>query len=181
MNLPTYIKAYQQWLEDLHAKGWLLYYGTIHFNQLNHSTAIKLKLVQNEAERIYHLLLTNIIRNPMKKHQTDLPLLIGCPDRPVAKHKPTARFAEMVPNEAMHYQFALSVPPINRLRVPLEQHVREKMEIYLGRHGVVSRFDLRPFPRVKNQRIADYLFKHIKRGTYAIDDILILPAGRPRN
>jgi hypothetical protein len=51
------------------------------------------------------------------------------------------------------------------------------MAVYRGKQGKISKFDLRPFPRIRGHRNADYLFKHLKRGTYTTDDIMILPAG----
>jgi hypothetical protein len=55
------------------------------------------------------------------------------------------------------------------------------LAVYLGKHGKISKFDLQPFPRIRGQRNADYLFKHLKRSTYTTDDILILPAGAKEN
>lgn len=172
------IEEYQKWIEQMHADGRMIFFGTIHFNQLSGSKSLVTTIMQNEAERIYHQLLTNIFRNPRKMRDATLPILIGCPDSPVSKHKPTAMLAEIRPNDGMHYHFILSVPPSTRLRVPLEQHVRQKMDVYRGRRGTVSRFDLRPFEKIEGKRTADYLMKHLKRGTYTTDDILILPDGR---
>lgn len=61
------------------------------------------------------------------------------------------------------------------MTVPLDQHVKQKMQVYLGSQRVVRRIDLRLFSEIADQRIADYLFKHIKRRTFTTDDILILP------
>ncbi len=101
--------------------------------------------------------------------------MIGAPDSPVFKRRPSSRFADLAPNEGMHYHFLLGEPPISRLKIPLDQHIVEKQNLYVGNRGLVRIVDLRPVTDV-GKNLADYTFKHIKRGTYNLDDILILPA-----
>jgi hypothetical protein len=133
--------------------------------------------MQQEVQWLYSTLLTNIIRNP-KRPKSILPILIGCPDRPVAKHTSTYRLADVVPNDGVHFHFILAVPPVNRLTIPLDTHIRQNMHIYRGRHEKISNFDLRQFSETRDGRVVDYLLKHVKRNTYTTDDILIRPASR---
>jgi hypothetical protein len=174
-HLSALIQAYEDWIEQMRDDGRSIWRGTIQFNHLGRSKAPRIEIMQQEVGRIYCLLLTNLFRNPRKMEIADLPILISSPDSPVSKNKPTTRLAEMLPNDGMHYHFILAVPAVTRLKVALDLHVKQKMTVYLGKERKVSKFDLQQL--INGERIADYNFKHIKRGTYTLDDILILPAG----
>lgn len=152
-----------------------LWFGTLQFNHFNLGRKSTINAMQHEAERVYRGLLTNLVRNPRKARSGDLPIFVGCPDSQVLKRKPTGCLAEMLPNEGMHYHFILAVPAITRLKMPLNLHVQQKMEVYLGSERRMSNFDILPLVQLNDTRIVDYMMKHIKRGTYSSDDILILP------
>lgn len=112
MTCQLPIAIYQQWIGELYADGREIWFGTLQFHHLARSNATTVAIMQTEATRIYKGVLTNMIRAPSKHQMTDLPILIGCPDRSVAKHRPTARLIDVLSNDALHYHFLLAVPPL---------------------------------------------------------------------
>jgi hypothetical protein len=177
ITMVQIIKSYQNWIEKLQADGHSIWFGTVQFNHLGSGRPKNIRIMQREVQWLYITLLTNIIRDP-NRTKSILPILIGCPDSPVPKHTSTHRLADVVPNDGMHFHFILAVPPVNRLIIPLDTHIQQNMHIYRGKHGKISKFDLRQFSKTRDGRVADYLLKHVKRDTYTTDDILILPASR---
>lgn len=182
MSISTsmFIKDYQKWLVQWQKEGREIWFGTLQFNQIKLNKAGALAVMKTEMERVYNQLLPNISRNPTHKCGDDLPVLIGYPDSPVSKHKPTARLGEIAPNNGMHYHFLLGLPATHRLKIPLDQHVTEKQHVYRGKHANVQTVHVKHINRVGG-RLADYLFKHMKRGTYSRDDVLVLPTFSKRS
>jgi hypothetical protein len=63
---------------------------------------------------------------------------------------------------------------LGHLEGKLRKHIMRHQSQYLGQHGKLAKIHVR---RVKqlDGGVADYLFKHIKRRTFTLDDVLILP------
>ena len=128
-----------------------------------------------EVERFYRTLLTRLIRRPTRAtQQSRLPLLIGVPDRPVAKWQSTATLADIALNDGIHFHAILATPRKSRVKRGLRRHIKRHQAVYLGSHGKLSRIHVRRVSQLEN-RIVDYLFKHIKRNSFSLDDVLVLP------
>jgi hypothetical protein len=175
MDTSALFNGYHNWIIGWKNDGRKIWFGTLMFNSLGLNKLSTISLMQHEMERIYITMLTNIVRNPKSRPSSELPILIGAPDSPVFKRRPSLRYGDLAPNEGMHYHFLLGEPPISRLKIPLNQHIMEKQNLYVGNRGLVRIVDLRPVTDIR-KNLADYTFKHIKRGTYNLDDILIVPA-----
>jgi hypothetical protein len=78
------------------------------------------------------------------------------------------------PNDGVHCHALLAIPPQSRLGVPLDVHVPRNSGLYYGPEKRIAEIDVQRIDAPKG-RIVDYTFKHVKRGTFATDDILILP------
>ncbi|WP_428492500.1 hypothetical protein [Rhodopila sp.] len=175
MKQNVLFEAYQSWLKQWAVEGRSLWFGTLMFNHLGSNKKVTVAVMQREMQRVYVTLLSNIVRNPRNKPGLKLPILIGAPDSPVFKHKPQTRFADLAQNEGVHYHFILAMPLVSRLQMPLDLHIKDYQHIYVGNQGNVRVVDVRPITDLR-KKIADYMFKHMKRSTYSLDDILILPA-----
>jgi hypothetical protein len=125
------ICSYQNWFEQFAANGRSKWFGTVQFDALGGSQRKVINIMQAEVQRICTTMLTNI-RNPRIIQNEDLPVIIGYPDSQVAKRKPTARLAEIPPNEGVYYHFLLAVPPDNPVGCPARSTRR-------GENGRLSR------------------------------------------
>ena len=173
----TLIDAYQRWLQGLHRRGHALWLCTAQFHHLGLPGPALLAAMEREVERLYRTLLTRLVRDPRNAGPDALPALLGCPDRPVPKRHARPRLSDLLPNDGAHYHFVLAVPPGSRLRVPLDRHLRDNAGLYVGEGAALARLDARPVTDPAG-RLADYVLKHHKRGTYGSDAILVLPRGR---
>ena len=171
------IDAYQRWLRRLHQRGHALWFCTVQFVDMRLPRSALLGVMEREVERVYRTLLTRIVRKPRHADVDDVPVLVGFPDSPVPKRGARTRLSGLLPNGAAHYHFVLGVPPGSRLTAPLDEHIRSNTGLYKGDGAVVSLLDARPVTDIGG-RLADYLLKHHKRGTYDSDAILVLPRGR---
>ena len=74
----------------------------------------------------------------------------------------------------MHFHAFIAIPQVSRLRVDLVKHIRRNKTRFLGTQGKIMNIDVRPVAD-PDGRLVDYAFKHIKRKSFSLDDILILP------
>lgn len=153
------------------------YLATFQFSHFWGNPDRACELMKKEIERFYAVLVTNVVRRPSRANPEELPRLIAVPDRPVSKRKSTHRLRDVRPNDGIHFHALISVPVVSRLDCDLDVHVRENYQRYLGHHGDVAKIDIRPINDLGN-RLVDYTFKHIKRRTFSLDDVLILPKSR---
>jgi hypothetical protein len=70
--------------------------------------------------------------------------------------------------------FLLAVPQVSRLECDLIGHIYQNKKRYLGNQGKIMKIDVRPVEDLDGG-LVDYTFKHIKRRSFSLDDILILP------
>jgi hypothetical protein len=169
------IKGYTEWVQGYLDCGWKVYLLTFKFRELGGHKQATVFTMQTEVKRFYATLLTRVNRWPNRESQRHrLPVLIGAPDSPVFKHHGTATVVELSRNLGMHFHAILTIPGKSRLKTGLKKHIKENEPKYLGHHGKLIDIHAR---RVKHQKqkIVDYLFKHIKRDTFTLDDVLILP------
>ena len=169
------IEGYTVWVQEYLDSGWKVYFLTFQFNHLGMHKRVTVLTMQRELERFYRTLLTRLIRRPARASQQNrLPLLIGVPDSPVNKHQSTATLADIRPNMGIHFHAILAIPRKSRLKCGLIRHIKQHQTVYLGRDGKLARIHVRRVRQLED-RIVDYLFKHVKRGTFSLDDVLILP------
>jgi hypothetical protein len=118
------------------------------------------------------------VRKPRGAHRDMVPVLIGLPDRPVAKRRPTQRLAELLPNNGFHYHFLYCLPAkSDRLGGRFGSLVKNLRQQLCG-NDIVD-LDVRrykpPAPGQGESRIADYVLKQLKREPAMADRVLILP------
>ena len=169
------IEGYTAWVQDYLDGGWKVYFLTFQFQHLGMHKRVTVLTMQREVERFYRTLLTRLIRRPARASQQErLPLLIGVPDSPVDKHHSTAPLADIQPNMGIHFHAILVIPRKSRLKCGLIRHIKQHQSLYLGRDGKLTKIHVRRVRQLED-RIVDYSFKHVKRGTFSLDDVLILP------
>jgi hypothetical protein len=174
-GLDWLIQGYKNWIKDLsHDRE--VYFVTFQFAQLPGSERSALDAMRKEIERFYAVLLTNVIRRPKRASLKDFPTLFAVPDRPVSKRKSTYRFGHTVPNTGTHFHAVLGIPKVSRLKgSDLVDHIRQNKARYLGNHGKINGIHAQQIEYSRKKGLADYAFKHIKRRSFSLDDVLILP------
>jgi hypothetical protein len=176
-ELIQLIKGYDDWItaywndQDL-----VPYFLTFHFKQLGAPSPAMLPAMQQEIGSFYTRLLTRTVPNPRRHSRRHLaPKLFAFPDAPVAKFKKTMALAETSQNAGRHYHGFLFMPPLNgQLRVGLRTHIADHNHVYCGDESRIQRIDVRSIANPEGG-IVDYACKHIKRGTFGLDDIIIFP------
>ena len=125
-----------KWILQCENEGWTSYLLTFMFNHLRGKRASIIRQMSKELERFYSTLITRTVRNPRSPRvQEFLPKLIAYPDLPVYKHKKDGLDAVTI-NDGLHFHAIVLIPPVcqfNRLREPLDEHVRLNSDLYLGR------------------------------------------------
>jgi hypothetical protein len=82
--------------------------------------------------------------------------------------------ADIWPNDGIHFHAILMYPKKPRLKGKLSRHIKQNRACYLGQHGKLAKIHVRRVKQLQG-RMVNYLFKHIKRRTFSLDDVLILP------
>jgi hypothetical protein len=169
------IKGYTEWVQDYMDRGWKVYFLTFKFRELGRHKQATVFTMQTEVRRFYSTLLTRVNRWPKRESQRHrLPVLIGAPDSPVFKHHSTSTVVELSRNQGVHFHAILTIPRKSRLKTRLRKHIKKNEPKYLGYHGKLIGIHVRRVKQLEG-RVVDYLFKHIKRDTFTLDDVLILP------
>jgi hypothetical protein len=176
-RMKEIINGYESWIRGNTENDNEVYLVTFQFNHLSSNGRIALEVMKNEIERFYATLVTNMVRRPRRASQLDLPHLIAIPDRPVGKRVSTYRLADVLPNSGLHVHALVAIPCKSRLQEDFVEHIQQNDKRYRGNHRKITKIDVRRAVEL-NGRLVDYTFKHIKRGTFTFDDILILPKSR---
>ena len=177
MELKDIINGYESWIRQNSENGSEVYLVTFQFKHLSSNGQITLDAMKKEIERFYKTLLTSVVRRPRRVSQMiKLPQLIAIPDRPVFKRVSTYRLADILPNDGLHFHAIVTIPHKSRMQEDLVEHIQQNGKRFRGNQGKISKIDVRPVEL--NGRLVDYTFKHIKRETFTLDDILILPKSR---
>jgi hypothetical protein len=155
--------------------GWRAYLVTMTFRHLRGKPDAVLTQMLDEAERFYSRFVTRVVRRP-RVEVASLPVLIVAPDRPVGKSG--KRLRDVVVNDGLHLHGVLLVPPISRLRVAADEHVRSEQPFYVAsRAGEPPRLvaiDVRPVDNDVD-RVVSYGLKSVARRRFSPDDVLVLP------
>ena len=128
--------------------------------------------MRDEVTRVFSTFITRVERNPTR-FAAPLPILVAAPDTPVRKRHRQA-VHDVALNGGAHVHAVLLVPPASRLRMTAEEHFRLNQELYLGDRSRIVRLDVRPVTH-SPERVLDYVLKSVRRGRFALDDVLILP------
>jgi hypothetical protein len=175
MSLPDIIGGYQYWIKDNSETGKEIYLVTFQFNHISANPKTALDIMRKEIERFYVVLLLDVVRRPRRAaHLDNLPQLIAIPDRPTSKRASTHRLSDIRPNDGVHFHIFLAIPQVSRLKEDLATHIQQNEMRYRGNQGKIMKIDVRPVANLDG-RLVDYTFKHIKRRSFSLDDILILP------
>jgi hypothetical protein len=157
------------------------YYVNFLFNNLPSRDATKVDIMKQDVTRFHCLLKRHVVRKPDAPGWRDLvPVLLGCPDYPVAKRqKVDARLLRV--NGGLHFNAVVLLPPRfkppktagerqSRLTESLDVHVEEKASQYLTKRL----YRIHVTPMENDTTMADYTFKAFKNGRIKSDDILVL-------
>ena len=175
MGLADIIEGYQRWTKENSARGMECYFVTFQFAQLSLNGRITLEVMRKEIERFYVVLLSDVVRRPRRaSNLADLPQLIAIPDRPTSKRITMHRLSDIRPNDGVHFHAFVAIPQTSRLQEDLVRHIQQNKMRYLGNQGKITKIDVRLVADLDG-RLVDYTFKHIKRKSFSLDDILILP------
>jgi hypothetical protein len=175
MRITAIIGEYGNWIKENSENGMKVYLVTFQFNHLGKNGIAALEIMRKEIERFYVVLLSDVVRRPRRlSHLVKLPRLIAIPDRPTSKRISTHSLSDVLPNGGVHFHVFIAIPQASRLQVDLVKHIRRNKMRFLGNQGKIMNIDVRPVAD-PDGRLVDYTFKHIKRKSFSLDDILILP------
>jgi len=168
------IDGYSQMIKTHIEIGSSAYLMTFMFDQMNGNERTRLAQMKHEIERVYSILINHSHRyRSMFSVRNRLPILIACPDYPVAKYDKQSK-ADVMTNDGLHFHAILLMPPLSRLRDSIVEHFESKKHLYIN--GRLRRIDIRPITHDVDQ-VTDYVFKSLKNGRISDDDgeaILIL-------
>ena len=172
--LPSRLKAYGQWIEEMVFDGWNAYYVNFMFHHIPGFPRHRFAVMRNEVERVYSTMVTRIVRKPNSLERLDnLPRFIGCEDKPVPKNNKLS-LRDVTVNDGSHINGVFLFPLKSRLRKHPIDLIGDNQKYYIPEGGPLLRIHLTPLHVTLNQA-ADYTFKAIKRGWVKEEDIIILP------
>jgi hypothetical protein len=170
------IGAYAQMVRGHIDNGWSGHMMTFMFNQIGGGFRQMNLEMQTHIGNVYASLVTRLHRRPHAPGVT-LPILLSCPDFPVAKHQKKP-LSEVITNGGLHNHGLLLIPPgPNRLKVSVSQHFVDQQSHYL-RDQILNRIDV---SRITHDvgRVTDYVMKGLKAHRLPDDEtLLILPNSR---
>jgi hypothetical protein len=177
-SVPQLIEGYGEWVQSYFDKGFRMYLVTFKFDQIPGSSEYKRREMLKQVEyQFYPTLIKHVERWPMKpSRQRNLPILIGVPDLPVAKHTKRLSGRDVTINDGLHVHAIVAMP--RTLRHPrgfqLKSLIREKQHRFIGDFTSISDIDVE---RIKDrpEYVAGYALKNGKRNPAIMDEILILP------
>jgi hypothetical protein len=168
------VAAYGRWFSEEMKRGWNGYLITFMYTQLRGSRSVVLDQMFDEVERVYANLRTRSVRNSHRRADPNkMPWMIACPDTPVFKHDKQG-LADVVINDGLHVHSLFLEPPWTRLTVPVDRHVADHPDLYLGRSGRLAQIHVKPIAH-SPAYVTDYALKALKNGRVSGDDLLILP------
>jgi hypothetical protein len=181
-SIPQLIEGYGEWVQGYFDKGFRMYLVTFKFNHILGSSEYKRREMLKQVEyQFYPTLIKHVESWPMKpSRQCNLPILIGVPDLPVAKHTKKLSVRDVTINDGLHVHAIVAMP--QTLRHPggcqLKKLIREKQHHFIGAFTSISDIDVR---RITDhpKYVADYALKNGKRNPAIMDEILILPKSPP--
>lgn len=176
--LPTaispaaYVKAYAQMVSAKVDDGWDPYLLSFMFENILGNERRVFATMEREAQRVYVKLLTRIVRKPRSPEQFgNLPFWIGCPDFPVPKHhRQDIRYAAV--NDGKHLHFVALMPPVSRMREPLDEHIEDRQGWYTK--SPLWRIHAKPIDEAADY-VTRYAMKSYERGRIGSDNVILFP------
>lgn len=192
---PTYgfnfreaiVEAYSSMIAEKMDEGREGYFVNLMFNQLLGSRQNRMDTMRQEVERVHWILAKHMIHRPNHRNWAHLrPIFVGGPDLPVFKWNRGEPNRLAVANDGLHFNIVALLPRPSpailpsgvqnrlwglqsRLKVPLDQHFRDRSEFYLNDR--LARIHVTP---VSYGTMADYALKAFKHGRLDEDSILVL-------
>jgi hypothetical protein len=165
------VHGYAEMVTDRIRDGWSCNLLTFLFPHLPGSRPAVIDRMKDEIQRFYLTLVTRTHRKPRTASPDELPLLVAVADLPVYKRDKTSS-PMVLCNGGLHFHGLLLVPPTNRLKEPVDQHIRGRRDLYL--RGLAD-LHVRTVTHA-DERVVDYVFKTVRRGRISYDEgTLLLP------
>jgi hypothetical protein len=172
-DVQRFIPGLAEWGEELCMRR-NCFLGTVQLEQLDSLNGPIAMQVREAVSNVCSLLIQQSESRPHSPSRLQyLPTIIAAPDLPVAKHlKPSAATFEV--NRGLHWQWFSAHHPDSRVPC-LVTHFRDKEDFYKSKVPSLSLLHAKPVTYTPGY-LMDYLAKHIKRGNFDIDDIMIFPS-----
>jgi hypothetical protein len=166
------VDAFGTWIKEQVRDGGDAYLLSFMFDHLPGSKQDRIQQMHDEITTFYRKLITYVVRYPkLNKNADKLPRGVFFPDVPIYKRQKQA-LRDVSVNDGLHMHGIFVIPEKSRLKIGLDQHVREYSEKYQTHK--MYRVDV----ELIDSRIVyttDYAGKALKTRRYNQDDILILP------
>jgi hypothetical protein len=168
------IGGYAQLVRQRMSDGWTCYLVTFVFDRIPGSRDRVMARMRDEVLRVYSTLVTRVHRNPRAASTDDLPAFLSMMDLPVHK-----RDRSMGPisfcNGGLHVHALVLMPPVSRMREGLDEHFRERSDLYITSTGSIQRVHAVPVT-TEPDTVVDYVFKAVLNGRIPYDEaLMVLP------
>jgi hypothetical protein len=174
VDINNYIEGIHQFVRQSMRVGFEPYIATFLFRSLPSSEVAAKNIMVEEIRGVYGRFLTEVVRNPWsEQNRCNRPILIGCPDWPVAKGI-KGRIKQRVGATGIHFAGVLLIPPVNRLKRGVADHFKQKQKAYVWPGRRLERIHIDHIDG-EVRRAVDYTFKSLKRRRCEIDDVILLP------
>ena len=168
--------GYGQLVIDRVADGWSPYLLVLKFRHLGHCRhrASVIAQMHHAAEGAYAQLLFRIWKHPRARSVRDLrPVWVLVADVPgLGSRRQPVR--DLLPNDGLHLQGVVAMPPGSRLRDPLDRHLAQVGDRYCPRGGPLLALHATSITS-SVAYVNSYNFKSLRRGRAELDDVLVLP------
>jgi hypothetical protein len=166
------VQAYGSMFRQLTDWGWDGYLMTVMFRPIPGSVNTKIRQMHDGVSTIYGKLACRVVRKPTSPNWAYLlPQGVFFPDVP-AYRQSRKTLSDVSVNDGVHMHGIMFATATPRFTQPLDQHFLENERLYVK--GNIHRIHVKPLTH-KEEFVADYAGKAIKRKRFSTDDILILP------
>jgi hypothetical protein len=175
--------AYSSWVHEILKHGWngqpwTGFQVTFMFNHIPGSFERKCELMEDEIDRIYRTLVTQVERFPRSKAgRKRLPLLLAFPDYPQRKLDGWS-ILDVKINDGLHYHGVVLVHTESRLKIGLDIHMAENESRYVQEGDALRRIYIQPIDEFSAETAVGYGFKALKWRIPDSDRIFIRPRTR---
>jgi hypothetical protein len=148
---------------------------TFVFDRIPGSRDRAMARMRDEVLRVYSTLVTRVHRKPREASTDDLPALLSVLDLPVHKRDRSMGPTSRCNGGPLHIHALVLMPPVSRMGEGLDEHFREKSNLYVTAAGSIQRVHA---VRVMTEpdRVVDYVFKSVVNGRIPYDDaLMVLP------
>jgi hypothetical protein len=166
------------WVDQILNREWdgKVWYGsfiTFMFNFISGNFDRKCTVMENEVDRIYSTLVPQVERYPRTPAGSKrVPILIVFPDYPTQQG---FSWQDVTINDGLHYHGVILIHIESRLKVRLDNHIRDNYEHYVRPDDIIRRVDVRPIDEKTAKRVTGYGFKALEWRIPDTDRLLVLP------